>query len=90
MSLRYIAASAVCLALSVVGLQWWVLSFLSRNGLGLGDVERAMDMLLGSKVTIVLLLNLAVNAYILLVLFIKVSFLELRCSVTRLFSSFLV
>lgn len=77
MSLHYIAVSAVCLALSVAGLQWWVLSFLSRNGLGLGEAGRAVDVLLGSNVTIALLVNLAVNAYILLVLCLKVSFLEL-------------
>lgn len=76
MSLRYVAVSAVCLALSVAGLQWWVFSFLSRNGLGLGDAGRAVELLLGSNVTIALLVNLAVNAYILLVLCLKMLFFK--------------
>ncbi|KAI0488286.1 hypothetical protein KFK09_028114 [Dendrobium nobile] len=76
MSLHYIAVSAVCLALSVAGLQWWVLSFLSRNGLGLGEAGRAVDVLLGSNVTIALLVNLAVNAYVLLVLCLKMLFFK--------------
>lgn len=81
MSFRYIAVSAACLALSVAGLQWWVFSILSRNGLGLGDAGRAVEVLLGSKVTIALLVNLAINAYILLVLCLKMLFFK------QLFSS---
>ncbi|XP_020588430.1 E3 ubiquitin protein ligase RIN2-like isoform X2 [Phalaenopsis equestris] len=76
MSLRYIAVSAVCSALSFAGLQWWMLSLLSKNGLGLGDAGRVVEVLVGSNVTIALLINLALNAYILLVLCLKMLFFK--------------
>lgn len=76
MSARGIVVLAVCTALSVAGLQWWVFSFLARNDLGPGDTGRAVEVLLGSKITIALLLNLAVNAYILLVLCLKMLFFK--------------
>ncbi|KAK8916213.1 E3 ubiquitin protein ligase RIN2 [Platanthera zijinensis] len=76
MSVRCILILAVYTALSVAGLQWWVFSLLERNELGTGDTGRAVEVLLGSKITIALLLNLAVNAYILLILCLKTMFFK--------------
>ncbi|KAG0460743.1 hypothetical protein HPP92_021040 [Vanilla planifolia] len=76
MSLLYIVASGVCTVLSGFGLQWWVLSFLAKNGVSLGDTGRAVVLISGSGITVALLVNLAVNAYILLILCLKIIFFK--------------
>ncbi|PKA61081.1 E3 ubiquitin protein ligase RIN2 [Apostasia shenzhenica] len=76
MSGRYIVASAGGTLLSFVGLQWWLFSFLAGSGVGLGDARQAVDLLLGSSITVALFVNLAINAYILLILCLKMIFFK--------------
>ncbi|KAG9452357.1 hypothetical protein H6P81_005261 [Aristolochia fimbriata] len=83
MAVSYLAASAVCTGLSLAGLQWWTNSELARlqsngslgdNGLHSGDTTRALELLLGSYVTIGLLANFSINVFILVILCIKTIF----------------
>ncbi|CAL2243434.1 unnamed protein product [Prunus armeniaca] len=93
MGLRYIAISAVCTAISFAGLQLWTetsLVKLKSDGL-IGDnlipaanFGHVVDLLLGSYATVGLLANFVLNAFVLLVLFLKtIFFVELYPSETR-------
>ncbi|KAL0923726.1 hypothetical protein M5K25_007795 [Dendrobium thyrsiflorum] len=76
MSARYMVVSAIWTMLSVVGLILWMFSLLARNGSWWEDLGRAVELLVDSKIAIVLLVNLAVNAYILLALALKAIFFK--------------
>ncbi|XP_068634283.1 E3 ubiquitin protein ligase RIN2-like [Aristolochia californica] len=93
MGVSYLAASAVCTVLSLAGLQWWTNSELAKfqsdgslgdNGLHSGNTTRALELLLGSYVTIGLLANFSINLFILVILCIKtIFFVKLYPSETR-------
>ncbi|KAF6173696.1 hypothetical protein GIB67_021792 [Kingdonia uniflora] len=83
MGVSYMAVSAVCTALSFVGLQWWTISSLEELKLGgligenavhLGNVNHVLERLLESYTSVVLIVNFTLNVYILLILFLKTIF----------------
>jgi autocrine motility factor receptor len=82
MGVSYIAISAVCTALSFVGLQWWTEVSLDRlrsdgligeNFINSENVNRARELLFSSYATIALLVNFVFNVFLLLNLCLKVS-----------------
>ncbi|OAY63290.1 E3 ubiquitin protein ligase RIN2 [Ananas comosus] len=76
MAVNYLYTSVVATSLSVVGLIWWSVSFLDGlKGDGAASSDRPLDLLLGSHVTIALLVNLAINLFFLLILCLKVRLL---------------
>lgn len=81
MGLRYIAISVVCTALSFAGLQFWTETslvklksdgLLGENLIPAANVGHVVDLLLGSYATVGLLANFVLNAFVLLVLSLKV------------------
>eukprot|EP00262_Sarcandra_glabra_P020017 TRINITY_DN783_c0_g1_i1.p1 TRINITY_DN783_c0_g1~~TRINITY_DN783_c0_g1_i1.p1 ORF type:complete len:589 (+),score=56.43 TRINITY_DN783_c0_g1_i1:506-2272(+) len=93
MGVSYLSVSAVCTVLSLGGLQWWVASSLDKiksdgligeGGIHSGNAGRALELLLGSYVTIALLGNFVLNVFILVVLCLKtIFFVQLYASETR-------
>ncbi|XP_059666951.1 E3 ubiquitin protein ligase RIN2-like [Cornus florida] len=93
MGVSYLSISAVCTALSFVGLQCWTelsLEKLISDGLIGGisnyiqNADHALELLLGSYTTIALLANCALNVFILLILCLKtIFFVELYPSESR-------
>lgn len=82
MGVSYIAISAACTVLSFVGLQLWTeLSIenlksekiIGENPFQTVSAGRVIDLLLSSYVTVGLLANFALNVFVLLILFLKVS-----------------
>lgn len=72
MAVNFLYVSVACTALSLLGLQWWLTSFLDRiksDGILSGG---ALEVVLSSHVTIALLVNLALNVYFLIVIGLKV------------------
>lgn len=81
MGVSYLSASAVSTVISVIGLQWWMYLGLSKikldgligeEGVHQGNATYVLELLLGSYVTVALLLNFALNGFILLILSLKV------------------
>lgn len=81
MGVNYLYSSAVCTVISVIGLQWWTHSALSKiksdgligeEGVHPGNATHVLELLLDSYVTVALLLNFALNVFILLILSLKV------------------
>ncbi|KAL6004967.1 hypothetical protein ACLOJK_005526 [Asimina triloba] len=93
MGVNYLAASAVCTVASLLGLQWWTDSALEKiksDGLitdgnfHSGNANGVVELLLGSQVTVALVANFALNAFILIILSLKtVFFVQLYPSETR-------
>ncbi|XP_047325403.1 E3 ubiquitin protein ligase RIN2-like [Impatiens glandulifera] len=93
MGVRYLSFSAGSTLLSFVGLHYWITQLLQNlisDGLIRDEsfdprnIHHALELLLGSSTTIVLLANFGVNAFILLVLSLKeVFFMELYPSESR-------
>ncbi|XP_010442646.1 PREDICTED: E3 ubiquitin protein ligase RIN3 isoform X2 [Camelina sativa] len=85
MGIRYLHISVATTALSFVGLQVWSELSLDRHradglitkNVSLGDSDDALELLLGSHITISLLTSFVLNVYILLVLYLKGTFLPL-------------
>lgn len=84
MGVSYIAFSAACTVLSFIGLQLWTeLSIdnlrsekvIGENPFQTENAGRVIDLLLSSYVTVGLLANFALNVFVLLMLFLKVSLL---------------
>lgn len=84
MGVSYIAISAACTVLSCIGLQLWTeLSIdnlrsekiIGENPFKTENAGRVSDLLLSSHVTVGLLANFALNVFVLLILFLKVSLL---------------
>lgn len=84
MGVSYIAISAACTALSFIGLQLWTeLSIdnlrsekiIGENPFKTENAAPVVDLLLSSYVTVGLLANFALNVFVLLILFLKVSLL---------------
>ena len=82
MGVSYIAISAICTALSFVGLKCWTEVSLDRlrsdgsigeNLINSENVNRALELLFGSYATIALLVNFVFNVFVLLNLCLKVS-----------------
>lgn len=82
MGARYLLVSAACTVFSFVGLQWWTEQSIHRlksdglitdNYIHLGNANRVLDLLLSSHATIALLINFALNIFILLILCLKVN-----------------
>lgn len=82
MGLSYIAISAVCTALSFVGLQCWTEVSLGRlrsdgligeSSINSENVNRALELLFSSYATIALLVNFVFNVFLLLNLCLKAS-----------------
>ena len=80
----YVAAFST--VASFVGLQWWVFSLvdgIKADGLIDGDdihsenARRVLELVLGSNVTVALLVNFVLNVFALVVLCLKVKFLRL-------------
>ena len=85
MGVSYLAISAVSTALSFVGLQLWTEvsldklqtnGFISENFIHTENVDRALELLLGSYSTVALLANFVVNIFILLTLSLKVGLIH--------------
>ncbi|XVE63893.1 hypothetical protein DITRI_Ditri07aG0057700 [Diplodiscus trichospermus] len=83
MGVSYLAISAVSTALSFVGLQFWAEvsldklqtdGLVSENFIPTENVDRALELLLGSYTTVALLANFVVNVFILLILSLKTVF----------------
>ncbi|XP_020577896.1 E3 ubiquitin protein ligase RIN2-like isoform X3 [Phalaenopsis equestris] len=74
MSAPCVAVSAIFTMLSLIGLRWWMFSLLGGNGRV--DFGHTVELLVHSKIAIALLLNLAVNVYILVALALKAIFFE--------------
>ena len=83
MGLGYIAISAACAAISFAGLQLWTETYLvklksdgliAENLINAANFGHVFDLLLGSYTTVGLLANFVLNAFILLVLCLKVIF----------------
>ncbi|XWS51601.1 hypothetical protein CRYUN_Cryun12cG0190900 [Craigia yunnanensis] len=83
MGVSYLAISAVSTALSFAGLQLWTEvsfdklqtdGFISENFIHTENVDRALELLLGSYSTVALLANFVVNVFILLTLSLKTVF----------------
>ncbi|XP_010442644.1 PREDICTED: E3 ubiquitin protein ligase RIN3 isoform X1 [Camelina sativa] len=82
MGIRYLHISVATTALSFVGLQVWSELSLDRHradglitkNVSLGDSDDALELLLGSHITISLLTSFVLNVYILLVLYLKTLF----------------
>ncbi|KAJ9164057.1 hypothetical protein P3X46_023674 [Hevea brasiliensis] len=93
MGVGFLAISAASTALSFVGLQCWTeLSLdklksdglIAKNFIGPENANRALELLLGSYATVVLLANFVFNAFILLNVCLKtIFFVELYPSETR-------
>ncbi|KAJ6714657.1 RING FINGER AND PROTEASE ASSOCIATED DOMAIN-CONTAINING [Salix viminalis] len=93
MGVSYIAISAICTALSFVGLKCWTevsLDRLKSNGsigenlINSDNVNHALELLFGSYATIALLVNFVFNVFVLLNLCLKTIFFgELYSSETR-------
>lgn len=82
MGASYLLVSAACTVLSFVGLQWWTEQTLqglqsdgliSDNYIHSGNAIRVLDLLLTSHAVIALLVNFALNVFILLILCLKVN-----------------
>lgn len=82
MGASYLKISAVCTVLSFVGLQFWSefsLDKLQADGLigekllHVENVNRALELLLGSYATVALLANFVLNVFVLLILCLKVT-----------------
>uniref|UniRef100_A0A5B6YVH1 RING-type E3 ubiquitin transferase n=1 Tax=Davidia involucrata TaxID=16924 RepID=A0A5B6YVH1_DAVIN len=93
MGVNYLSISATCTVLSFIAFQCWTelsLEKLISDGL-IGEISihsgsagRALELLLGSYTTIALLVNFALNIFILLILCLKtIFFAELYPSETR-------
>ncbi|KAH7687695.1 autocrine motility factor receptor protein [Dioscorea alata] len=84
MAVNFLYVSVACTALSLLGLQWWLISFLDRiksDGILSGG---ALEVVLSSHVTIALLVNLALNVYFLIVIGLKtLFFVQLSPAETR-------
>ncbi|XP_042494923.1 E3 ubiquitin protein ligase RIN2-like [Macadamia integrifolia] len=83
MGVSYLSISALCTVLSLVGLQWWTESKLyqlklddpiGEDGIHSGNASRALELFLGSHVTIALLANFVLNVFILVILCLKTIF----------------
>ncbi|XP_034710376.1 E3 ubiquitin protein ligase RIN2-like [Vitis riparia] len=93
MGASYLLVSAACTVFSFVGLQWWTEQSLHRlksdglisdNYIHSGNASRVLDLLLSSHATIALLVNFALNIFVLLILCLKtIFFAELYPSETR-------
>ncbi|XWS47662.1 hypothetical protein CRYUN_Cryun13aG0003500 [Craigia yunnanensis] len=93
MGVRYLAISAFSTALSFVGLQFWTEfsldklqtdGLISENFIHTENVNRVLELLLGSYATVALLANFVLNVFILLILSLKTVFFgELYPSETR-------
>ncbi|KHG00428.1 E3 ubiquitin protein ligase RIN2 [Gossypium arboreum] len=99
MAVSYLAISAASTALSFIGLQVWAEfsldklqndGLISENFIHTENVDRALELLLGSYASLVLLANFVLNVFILLILSLKTVFfgdlypLETRKLVERL------
>ncbi|KAK8489768.1 hypothetical protein V6N13_096410 [Hibiscus sabdariffa] len=99
MAVSYLAISAVSTALSFIGLQVWAEfsldklqndGLISENFIHTENVDRALELLLGSYTSLALLANFVFNVFILLILSLKTVFfgelypLETRKLVERL------
>ncbi|KAK8975405.1 hypothetical protein V6N11_057499 [Hibiscus sabdariffa] len=99
MAVSYLAISAVSTALSFIGLQVWAEfsldklqndGLISENFIHTENVDRALELLLGSYTSLALLANFVLNVFILLILSLKTVFfgelypLETRKLVERL------
>ncbi|XVF08458.1 hypothetical protein REPUB_Repub07fG0005100 [Reevesia pubescens] len=99
MAVNYLVISALSTALSFVGLQFWTEfsldklqtdGLISENFIHTENVNRALELLLGSYATVALLANFVLNVFILLILCLKTVFfgelysLETRKLVERL------
>ncbi|MQL81311.1 hypothetical protein Taro_013748 [Colocasia esculenta] len=86
-------ASVLCTVLSFVGWQWWTMTLLGRikaDGLidggkiHSGNAGHVLELLLGSHVTVALLVNFVINVFVLTILCLKtIFFLQLYPSETR-------
>lgn len=83
MAVKFLSISVVCTVLSLVGLQYWTEISLEKyksDGLIFDDlinsenVSHALELLLGSYTTLVLVASFALNILILIILGLKVSF----------------
>ncbi|XP_008786977.2 E3 ubiquitin protein ligase RIN2-like [Phoenix dactylifera] len=93
MAVNYLYASAISTVISLVGLQWWTVSLLDGmksdgvvdgNEVGSRGVGRALELLLGSHVTIALLASSVLNVFVLVILCLKtIFFVQLYPSETR-------
>nr|XP_043632095.1 E3 ubiquitin protein ligase RIN2 [Erigeron canadensis] len=93
MGVGFLSISAVCTALSFIGLQYWTeLSYVKLKSDGLmgenllqpGVARRLMELLLASYTTFALVVNFVLNIFILIVLSLKtVFFVELHATESR-------
>ncbi|XP_020263730.1 E3 ubiquitin protein ligase RIN2-like isoform X1 [Asparagus officinalis] len=83
MAVNFLYLSAISTVVSFVGLQWWVFSLvdgIKADGLidggeiSLKNVRRVLELVLGSNVTVALLVNSVVNLFAFLVLSLKTLF----------------
>ncbi|XWS60094.1 hypothetical protein CRYUN_Cryun07bG0004900 [Craigia yunnanensis] len=83
MGVRYLAISAFSTALSFLGLQFWTEfsldklhtdGLISENFIHTENANRALEFLLGSYATVVLLANFVLNVFILLIVSLKIVF----------------
>lgn len=85
--------SALCTAASLIGLQWWTILLLEKlksdgsisdNAVNSGNASQALELLLSSEITIALVVNFALNVFILVILCLKtIFFAKLTASETR-------
>lgn len=84
--MNFLYLSAFTTVASFVGLQWWVFSLvdgIKSDGLieggeiHSGNARRALELVLGSNVTVALLANFVLNVFAVVVLSLKVNFLSL-------------
>ena len=78
MAVDALHVSLICTVLSFVGLNWWsfdVFGKIKADNLfdrsKDDDTGRISELLLGSRVAVTLLLNFAVNVFVLVILFLK-------------------
>ncbi|XP_076910164.1 E3 ubiquitin protein ligase RIN2-like [Bidens hawaiensis] len=93
MGVSYLSISAACTVLSFIGLRYWTeLSYVKLKSDGLmgenllqpGLASHVMDLLLGSCTTFALVVNFALNAFMLIILTLKtIFFVELNASESR-------
>ncbi|KAK6936313.1 Ubiquitin system component CUE, partial [Dillenia turbinata] len=83
MGVSYLSVSSVCTLLSFAGLQYWTIVSLENlksqgrigdNIISSGNLAHTLELLLASRATIALVVNLAINVFILLILSLKTIF----------------
>lgn len=75
MAVNYLHVSAVSTVASFVGLQWWAFSYFDAvKSDGLGEGESAVELVLGSNVTVAFLVLFVINVFLLVVLSLKTLF----------------